>query len=96
LGGGSALTQVSIRPNDSDGDLEASINGTEAGAQRFLPPETNQTPQEIHDDAEKYFKIEYTFTMQFDGLLAKYEFWCEKAQHFEAGSVSLPSYELGR
>ena len=89
------VSQDSMHLNDSSGDCDTNDKGTEAGPNQILPDETNETLQEVDDGAEKYFRIEYTFTMQFDGLLARYEFYCENAEYFKAGSVSLPCYELG-
>lgn len=45
-----------------------------------------------HEDLEKYFHIKYSFVVEFVGLLAKYEFWCEDAQYLKRGTVSLPDY----
>ena len=55
------------------------------------------TVQEANNDgSEKYYHVNYYFTMEFDGLLAKYTFWCEDAQYSQKGSVSLPDrYDFG-
>ncbi len=46
--------------------------------------------EEVSGSSEKFFRIEFSFTMEFDGLLAKYRFWCPDIQYSREGSIKLP------
>jgi hypothetical protein len=53
-------------------------------------PAAQVNPDDEGSDPEKFFKIDYHFTMEFLGLIAKYEFRCEAARYSRKGSVRLP------
>jgi hypothetical protein len=52
--------------------------------------------EQNHDQRQKFFYLNYLFTMQFDGLMAKYFLECPDLGLSTEGSIKLPgNYDFG-
>ena len=74
-----------------DGGIYAGSISPQNESEQTISPAITEIPEDAADEPQQYFRVDYTFTVEFVGLLAKYRFWCKDAEYENEGNIDLPN-----